>query len=79
VPFRRTVTFGILDILEKLAVEHVPGADLYPPCPMPVEELRQLNRPSLSREFPGPIFKYLWLRNQRKVMDGWSPGAIRAE
>ena len=46
-----------LDILEKLAVEHVPGTCLYPPCPMPVEELRQLNRPRPSRKFPGPIFK----------------------
>jgi hypothetical protein len=82
-PFRRRVTLGVLDILERLAVEHVPDASLRPPCSMDMEELKQLRCfPRQHRlEIWDPLFRFLWLREEKKreVMNGWSPDAIRAE
>jgi hypothetical protein len=70
VPFRSTVTVGVLDMLAELGVERVPGAYYYPPCGMTGEELRQLNY------LRGQILTF---RAQEKRMAGWSPAAIKAE
>jgi len=69
-PFRTTVTLGVIDMLSRLKVHRIPRASLVPPCGMTVEELRQLHY------FRGQILTF---REQKKMMDGWSPGAIKAE
>ena len=57
-------------MLMRLAVERVPRVIIYPPCGMTVEELRQLHY------FRGQI---LTSREQKKLMDGCSPSAVKAE